>query len=305
MNRYHQRTAFILLTASALLGNGCQRDTAPMLAYNRSNAQELRNLFQKGQKAEAEAAATSTAEPTGWATLSGKFTLNGTAPPRAPLSVNKDLEVCAPAGMQALDESLVVGPGNGIKDVLIFLGSAIPTDNPQWLHPSYAEVQTGEVLFDQKNCIFLSHVAAMSVNQRMKVMNSDPVGHNTNLDSKRGAAAGNFTVPANAFAYYEPGRPSPAPFPVSCSIHPWMRAWVMVCESPYFAVTAEDGSFEIKNLPAGVPLEFRVWQEKSGFLQTVSVDGQSQKWSKGKFTLTLNPDEPKQLAVAIDASVFQ
>jgi hypothetical protein len=153
--------------------------------------------------------------------------------------------------------------------------------------------------------VFLSHVAAMRATQTMKVLNSDPVGHNTNLDSKRGAAPANILIAANGSQLYSPGKASPAPFSVSCSIHPWMKAWLMVCDSPYFAVTQEDGSFEIPNLPAGVPLEFRAWQEQVTYLQTVSVDGQPAKWSKGKFTQTLNADEVKEFNVTIDAAVFQ
>lgn len=294
---------FLTVVLATGLNSGCSRSTAPALSYNESNRKELRKLLE-AKTATATATAT-VADPTGWATLTGKFTLNGSAPPRAALKVDKDLSICAPGGMQMLDESVVIGPNNGIKNVLLYLDTKIPADNPNWLHPTYAELVSKDVLFDQKNCVFLSHVAAMWAKQKMQVLNSDSTGHNTNIDSKRGAAAGNFTVPANASAYYEPGKPSPAPFGVSCSIHPWMKAWMMVCESPYFAVTSDDGSFEIKNLPAGVPLEFRVWQEKAGFLQAVTVDGQAQKWNKGRFSLTLAKDEPKEMGVVLDAAMFQ
>jgi hypothetical protein len=221
------------------------------------------------------------------------------------LNITKDPEVCAPPGQQTLSESVVIGPGNGIKNVLIYLATPLPSDNPKWLHESYAAERSTEVLFDQKNCVFLSHVAGMWVTQRLKVLNSDPVGHNTNLDSKRGAKADNFTVPALRSAYYDPGRPSPAPFPVSCSIHPWMNAWMMVCDSPYFAVTADDGSFAIRNLPSGVPLELRVWQESAGYVQQVMVNGEAQKWSRGRFPLSLARDEERKLEVTVDAGVFR
>jgi hypothetical protein len=307
MNIQFRRTKVRAFVAQLVLvlfvGTGCSRSTAPTLSYNESNRKELRKLLEK--KAAAETATASSAEPTGWGTLAGKFTLIGAAPQRVPLKVDKDLNICAPSGMQTLDESVVIGPDNGIKNVLLYLGTSVPADNPKWIHESHANSASEDVIFDQKNCVFLTHVTALWAKQKVQVLNSDPTGHNTNIDSKRGAAAGNFTVPANASAYYEPGKPSPAPFGVSCSIHPWMKAWMMVCESPYFAVTADDGSFEIKNLPAGVPLEFRVWQEKAGFLQAVTIDGQAQKWNKGRFALTLANDETKQLGVAIDAGIFQ
>jgi uncharacterized protein (DUF2141 family) len=38
---------------------------------------------------------------------------------------------------------------------------------------------------------------------------------------------------------------------LQCNQHPWMRAYVNVMTNPYFAVTSDDGRFEIKNLPPG------------------------------------------------------
>jgi uncharacterized protein (DUF2141 family) len=39
--------------------------------------------------------------------------------------------------------------------------------------------------------------------------------------------------------------------PVKCNVHPWMRAYIAVVHHPFFAVTGDDGTFTIKNLPAG------------------------------------------------------
>jgi hypothetical protein len=50
----------------------------------------------------------------------------------------------------------------------------------------------------------------------------------------------------------------PEPFlKFTCDIHPWMRAWVSVVDSPYFSLSDKDGKFTIKNVPAGkYTLEF-------------------------------------------------
>src|SRR5688572_24437559 len=57
---------------------GCARQTSSALSYNDSYSTELREQLQAGQKGGAAAAAVSAAEPTGWATLKGKFSLTGT-----------------------------------------------------------------------------------------------------------------------------------------------------------------------------------------------------------------------------------
>ncbi len=38
---------------------------------------------------------------------------------------------------------------------------------------------------------------------------------------------------------------------LECNQHPWMKAYLNVMSHPYFAVTAADGSFTIKDLPPG------------------------------------------------------
>lgn len=38
---------------------------------------------------------------------------------------------------------------------------------------------------------------------------------------------------------------------LTCDVHAWMHAWVVVNDSPYFAVTGDDGAFTISGLPAG------------------------------------------------------
>jgi hypothetical protein len=193
--------------------------------------------------------------------------------------------------------------------VLIFLANA-PKGNANWIHSSYQATQDGTLAgrdgFDQKECIFLSHVFAMRSTQKLEILNSDPIGHNTNIAPTKGAQPFNQTIPAGATTLYAPGGESSAPFPVSCSIHPWMSAWMITRDNPCFAVSKPDGSFEIPYAPAGVELEFRIWQEAAKFVDgTVMVNGQATKLSKGKFTLTLEPDKPTSLEFVIDSPMFQ
>ena len=302
MDRDTIRWVFFL--AALLVPVGCARKLPPVVSVDNSTLAAARTALEEGVASAGAAGPVTLAKPTGWGTLFGKFTLNGAAPPPSPLTVDKDVSVCAPGGKQMLDEGVVVGPGNGLQNVLIYVSSPIPVDDPAWIHESYAAA-SGERIFDQKNCRFLTHVMAMRSNEHLKVLNSDSVGHNTNFASKRGAKAQDVLIPGGGAASYEPGAASPAPFGVSCAIHPWMKAWMMVCDSPYFAVTKEDGAFEIANMPAGVELELRVWQEKVTFVSTATVNGAPAKWSKGKFKLNLNPDERREMNAVIDATSLQ
>jgi hypothetical protein len=50
------------------------------------------------------------------------------------------------------------------------------------------------------------------------------------------------------------------PIPVQDDVHPWMLAWWLVLDHPYFAVTDGQGRFTIHDVPTG-PQQVIVWQE--------------------------------------------
>jgi hypothetical protein len=296
----------LLVGTAALAGCARQVGVSDPQRVNVSNVAALRTALGGEAAAKGPIQAGPAPEPTGFATITGTFKLGGSAPPRTPLVVDKEQNVCAPGGKQVLSEELVVDPATGgIKDVVIFLTDKnFKPGDPKWEHPSYAETAEATIEFDQKNCIFLTHVAVMRSTQKCKVLNSDPVGHNTNLAGGGRAKPENFIVASGGSAIYEPGGESPEPFGVSCNIHPWMSARMLVRNSPYFAVTKADGSFEIPHVPAGVDLEFRVWQEKGRYLSKVTVNGQDPKWKQGRMKIKLEPDATQNLDVVVDASAF-
>ncbi|MFO0906612.1 MAG: hypothetical protein U0939_26650 [Pirellulales bacterium] len=304
MNPARLFVAGISLATLATVGCGSRlpANVSPDLAV----AKAMRADLEGGAGAEsgsAEGGAAASAMPTGWSTLAGTFKITGDKPTIPALTIDKDQEVCAPGGRQVLSEELVLGANGGIRNVVIFVSQKLPDDEP-WTHPSAKPGKTDEVLFDQKECVFLTHVLAFQASQPLRIKNSDPVGHNTSLKPKKNPAYDQ-TIPSNASGVYQPKAEEDQPFPVACAIHPWMKAFMFTRRNSYFAVTKEDGTFEIPNLPAGVELEFRVWQEKANFLQTVTVNGSAEKWNKGRFKRTLAADEPLKLEVEIDGSVFQ
>lgn len=297
----------VALLLAAVVGTtlGCERVAAPNLNADAGTALLLRAALESGADATAGGGGATLSEPTGWATLTGRFQIVGTPPRMNALNVDKDVEVCAPGGAQVLEQTVEVSSEGGIQNVLVYLNTETPADDPKWEHESYLASKTSEVVFDQKACIFLSHVSGMRSLQTLRILNSDPVLHNTNIQAGRGAIAFNGSVPSNGQTTYQPGGQTDRPFPISCSVHPWMSAYMITRDNPYFAVTKSDGSFEIANVPAGVQLEFRVWQEKAGFLTKVSVNGAATAWKQGRFSLALTNDERHEMVVAVDAAVFQ
>lgn len=289
----------LLALASLVVLCGCPRPQVNAVRVNPDNALAIRKALGEG-KAAAAAGGAEAARPTGWATIRGKFTLDGPAPPRAPVSITKDMQICAPGGKQVLSEELVVYADGGIKDVVIYLTTKIPLDDPAFVHPDYTATKDAEAVFDQKQCVFLSHVFAARTTQKIVLKNSDPVGHNTNIVGK-GSSSLNVTIAENDTTGYVPGKESPEPFDVSCSVHPWMSAKMLIRDTPYFAVTKPDGSFEIKNVPAGVPLVFRIWQERLKFIQGGKLNDADAKWPRKGYAVTLEPDQVLDMNLVIPA----
>ena len=64
------------------------------------------------------------------------------------------------------------------------------------------------------------------------------------------------------------------PFYIKCDVHPWMKSWVLVQNHPFFAVTDENGNYNIDNIPPGT-YEVIAWQEKfkmkRSILKTVEI----------------------------------
>ncbi|MGD9636250.1 MAG: hypothetical protein AB7U97_23410 [Pirellulales bacterium] len=293
--------SMILAAASAAIVAGCGRrvDLGPVASS--SAADEIRGAFAAASSGGGESGAAA-ATGTGWATLKGRFTFDGTAPTMAPYNVTKDHATCAPGGKAPLQETLVVDSANGgIKNVAIYLREA------SRVHES-AQANADAVLFDQKTCVFLTHVCALKVGQTLDIKNSDNVGHNTNIAGKKNTF--NQTIPAGATIPYKVQKEEATPAPVNCSIHPWMVSWLLPRENGYFAVSKEDGTFEIANLPAGEKLDIQIWHESAagpgGALVVTTPEAKAIGWTnKGRITITLQENETKEVEIKVPASAFK
>ena len=236
---------------------------------------------------------------TGWATLKGQFVYEGNPPAMKPYDVNKEPEFCTENGKVPLQETLLVDDqSKGIKNVLIFLRDA------SRVHDS-ALPKKDSIVFDQKHCVFLTHVIGTTVGQTVNIKNSDQTGHNTNIIG----TGDNPTIPAGGMVAHPVQKDATTPFLVKCGIHPWMTAYMLQWKNGYFAVTDKDGKFEIPNVPAGEPLEFQVWHE-SGAAPGNGLKGETPgdadiKWTdRGRINVTLKENQPKEIKVTVAPKAF-
>jgi plastocyanin len=277
----------MLLALAALAGCGYSIETGP--EPNMTAALKIRQTFDAGAGKSSKAASATSGEAEmkrleGWATVSGRFVLEGNAPSPTRLNVDKDQAVCG--AHQLFDESIVIGKDKGIANVAIYVTTRkIP------INKSYDKSATESVLLDNKGCRFEPHVQKLRVGQTLIVKNSDPVAHNTNIAGRNIQA--NPLLASGATAEFPIAGTESDPAKVSCNIHPWMKARLVVTSNPYCAVSKDDGSFELVDLPAG-DLELQVWQENAGNLDVKNSDLQPGS-GPGRFKISLKPGEKKDL----------
>lgn len=126
------------------------------------------------------------------------------------------------------------------------------------------------VVIDQRGCLYEPRVVAVMVGQPLQFRNSDREAHNVH-GRPQVANAWNFLMSRpNSTREVFFDKPEVG-IPVSCDVHPWMRAYVSVFDHPYFAVTPDDGTVTLKTVPPG-DYVVGVWHETLGSLtQSVSV----------------------------------
>ena len=248
-------------------GCGATASALPNPAPDTKLADEIRQSSGGAATETAEAEAASPTVDT-WGDLTGKFVYDGPDPAVARLAITKDEQVCGKHDLH--DESLELGDGKALKNVVIFLA-----DKKAAVHPDYEGTAKDTVKYDNDHCRFEPHILAMRTSQTLEIHNSDPLSHNSNL-TPLGDSPFNQLISQNNAVTYHFKKQQNAPVMVTCSIHPWMKGYVFPRDNPYVAVTGNDGSFEIKNLPVGKH-EFQVWQEAVGGLAA------KPDWKKGKF----------------------
>lgn len=294
----HELVIPLFLAVAGLIGCG---ERAPIWQRGEPAAvAKMRAVIapaKSGATATPGAAAATFKHSGGFVALSGHFKLVGSPPPREQLAIVKDPAVCAPGGAPVYSQQLVVAPDGGIANVCVYVLSEPMREIP--VHPSAAKPVEGmSVLVDQKACVFLPHVLVFHVGiQSLPLKNSDPIPHNTSIIA-RNQNSGNPTIGPGQTANFalKPGVEEKLPIPVTCGIHPWMKGYILPRNNAYFAVTAPDGRFEIKDLPTGDRLTFIVWHESSGgrggVLKKITVKAPDIKPARDGFSVTLEKDKP-------------
>jgi plastocyanin len=192
--------------------------------------------------------------------ITGSVKLDGTPPEMKKIDMSSNPQAAAMHKDPVFEEAVVAGDKGELANVVVSIkaadGQALKGDIPK-----------NPVVLTQKGCCYFPHVVACMVGQDVSIKSEDDLLHNVHtlsLDND----------PVNFAQNKQPGGPAAEKttkfaaaetFKVKCDIHPWMAAWIVVLDHPFFAVTGADGKYSIdtKGLADGnYTLDF--WQERYG-----------------------------------------
>jgi plastocyanin len=198
-------------------------------------------------------------------TISGRVLFSGDAPamPEIDMSSNPQCERQHRTPQRA--ETVVVNSNKTLRNVFVWIKDGLP--------PARWEPPAQSAKLDQNGCVYEPHVLGIMEGQELEILNHDPVNHNVHAESRINPAW-NESQPPRAEHKFKRFESAEVLFPVTCSVHPWMRSYIGVSPNPFFAVTGGDGSFTLKGVPPG----------------TYTIEAVHEKYGRKEGKLTLAPN---------------
>lgn len=270
------RIILSLFACSILAFSACSQSAPDTVSTSGDTSATADNVQSSQESSSAEVtkvAATTTVvaqDDEEWGTIKGRIIVDGDLPePEVIDPMGKDADFCG-VDEDMLSREIVVGEDGGLQSAFLFLySSSRDTQEPE-VHPSYEETAEDKVTVDNVNCMFEPHVVFLRTSQTLIAKNSDPKGHNVQNTSRVNPF--NPLIAPKQQEEIEMVGPEKLPTKLTCNIHPWMVAYMIVRDDPYVAITDEDGNFEIKNMPEG-EWKFQFWHETCGYMTGLEKDG--------------------------------
>lgn len=250
-------------------------------------------------------AAGAKAPPTaGLGSIAGVITFNGAVPAAKKIDTSAD-PVCGQKDPNLQTEDTVVKDGK-LANVFVYIKEGAATDGTKIGDYSWTAPATAATL-DQNGCHYRPHVMGVMTNQKVSITNSDPTQHNVHPTPKVNPEW-NQTQPNGAPPIEKTFARAEVLIPVKCNQHPWMKAYIGVLKHPFFAVSAEDGSFTIKGVPAGT-YTVAAWREggatgsEKPMQVTVTADGTAKAdFAFGEATATASGKPGLEMMPALEIS---
>ena len=188
-------------------------------------------------------------------TLKGRIHFKGEKPAPVKLNMSADKR-CGRlrGGEDVYSDQVVVNDNNTLKNVFIYVKNG--------LKPKKYTVPDEMVSLDQTGCMYRPRVFGIMVGQNLEITNNDETFHNVHAVAKNSEGF-NIGQPNKGMKRIKTFSRPEVMVKIKCDVHNWMAAYAGVMEHPFFAVSDDEGSFTIPDLPAG-EYEIETWHEKYG-----------------------------------------
>jgi plastocyanin len=227
-------------------------------------------------------------------TVTGVISFNGAVPAPKKIDTAADA-VCGQKNPNLSTEDTVVKDGK-LANVFVYIKDGSTTDGTKFADYSWSAPGSA-VTLDQNGCHYKPHVMGIQTNQKLTITNSDPTQHNIHWTPKVNPEW-NQSQPNGAPPIEKTFQRAEVLVPVKCNQHPWMKAYIGVMKHPFFAVSAEDGTFTISGVPAG-KYTVVAWKEGgAGTEKTLEVTVPANGSAKADFAFgeaTANLAQPSSL----------
>ena len=193
--------------------------------------------------------------------VTGKISFAGAKVTPTMIKMNAD-QKCMKihGGKDVASEQMVVNANKTLRYVFVYVKKGLEGKKFPALN--------SKVTLDQAGCTYHPHVIGMMTKQPLEITNSDPTLHNIHALPKNSSQF-NIAQPNKGMKMTKTFDKPEVMVKVKCEVHGWMAAYIGVLDHPFFAVSDDQGKFEIKNLPPG-EYDLEAWQEKLG-TQTMHV----------------------------------
>ncbi len=174
--------------------------------------------------------------------ITGRVIFQGAPPVRPAIDMSSNPQCERQHKTPQKAETVVVNKNGTLRNVFIWIKDGLAP--ARWTPPAEA------AKLDQLGCVYEPHVLGMMQGQQLEILNNDPINHNVHAESRINPAWNESQAPRaeHKFKQFDSAE---VMFPVTCSVHPWMRSYIAVSPHPFFAVTGEDGTFALKGVPPG------------------------------------------------------
>jgi len=251
--------------------------------------------------------ATSQAAEAQWGDVVGRFIYRGQAFPVERLESSLINEFCG-EDLDLKKPHPQIDADGGVGGLLVWLyleqGEPAPAAHPRYI----MKTQPAPPQLRVVGCQFKPHAFFVRANIPFEV----------NLQDGDRPHAEHLTWMANRTAHTPPaarqwprrkhvaGHRERMPIPVTCSYHPWMKAYAIVTDHPYAVQTAVDGRFQLKDLPVGThTFQVRHLVGNGGYVDEVKTGSGDSRWSKGRFQVHVKPGVNDVGVVEVKRAVFE